>query len=137
MPFVLDASCALALAFDEPSLVQIPDLRHRIVSQGVYVPPLWKWEMANAMISAARRSPEDMDTVMAQLYVFERLPIAIDDGSLEGAWGATSVLAVKHKLTAYDAAYLEISLRRSLPVATFDTALARAARAEGVEVIAG
>lgn len=127
MAFVLDASCALALAFDEPSLDQVPDLHKRITSEGVYVPPLWKWDIANAMVSAARRTPKEPDTVMAQLYVFERLPIAIDDESLEGAWGATSVLALKHKMTAYDAAYLEISLRRSLPVATFDVALARAA----------
>ncbi len=137
MPFVLDASCALALVFNEPSLMQIPDLHGRILSEGAYVPPLWKWEMANSLVQAARRAPDAIENLMAQLLVFERLPIAIDEESLDEAWGPTTVLSLKHGLTAYDAAYLEVSMRRELPLASFDKALARAARSEGVEVIGG
>ena len=137
MTFVLDASCALALVFNEPSLVRVPDLHHRIASEGVYVPPLWKWEMANSLVQAARRAPDAIENLMAQLLVFERLPIAIDEESLDEAWGPTTVLSLKHGLTAYDAAYLEVSMRRELPLASFDKALARAARSEGVEVIGG
>lgn len=137
MSFVLDASCALALVFNEPSLRLIPDLHDRIVSEGVYVPALWKWEMANSLIQAARREPDDIENLMAQLLVFERLPIAIDDESLEEAWGPTTILSLKHGLTANDAAYLEIAMRRELPLASFDKALTRAARAEAVEVIGG
>ncbi len=47
------------------------------------------------------------------------------------------MLARRHRLTIYDAAYLELALRESLPLATLDQALAAAARSEGVEVIRG
>jgi len=94
MPFVLDASCALALVFNEPSLSRIPGLHERIISDGVYVPPLWKWEMANSLVQAARRNPDAAGDLMAQLFVFERLPIAIDGGSIEEAWGPTTVLSL-------------------------------------------
>lgn len=137
MPLVLDASCALALMFNEPSLARIPDLHHRIVSDGVYVPALWKWEVVNAVVLAARREPDMIEDLMAQLLLFERFPIAIDDESLDGAWGPTMLLSLKHRLTAYDAAYLEIAIRRELPLASFDKALLKATRAEGVEVIGG
>ena len=137
MPFVLDASCALALLFNEPSLDRIPDLHLRIASDGVYVPPLWKWEVGNSIVLAVRRVPAAIEDLMAQLLLFERFPIAIDEESLDSAWGPTTVLSLKHRLTAYDAAYLETSIRPGLPLASFDKALTTAARAEGVEVIGG
>ena len=51
------------------------------------------------------------------------------------AWSQTIRLADLHRLTAYDASYLELALRRRLPLATLDAALARAATAEGVTVL--
>ena len=44
-------------------------------------------------------------------------------------------LARSHRLTAYDAAYLELALRKGAPLATLDRRLAEAARAEGVSVV--
>jgi len=46
-------------------------------------------------------------------------------------------LAAQHGLTTYDAAYLELAIRRGLPLATLDVSLARAARAEGVTLAVG
>ena len=45
-------------------------------------------------------------------------------------------LAFSHRLTFYDALYLELALRRGLPLATLDGGLARAARRAGIEVLA-
>jgi predicted nucleic acid-binding protein len=44
-------------------------------------------------------------------------------------------LAVRHSLTAYDAAYLDLALRLSLPLATTDGDLCKAALVEGLEVL--
>jgi predicted nucleic acid-binding protein len=51
------------------------------------------------------------------------------------AWHNTMALAEKHRLTVYDATYLELSLRRGLPLATFDAALRRAAAAAGAKLL--
>jgi predicted nucleic acid-binding protein len=45
------------------------------------------------------------------------------------------VLAERYALTLYDATYLELSLRRGLPLATFDAALRRAAAAAGATLL--
>ena len=44
-------------------------------------------------------------------------------------------LARKHRLTVYDGAYLELTIRRKLPLASFNRALRRAGEADGVEVL--
>jgi predicted nucleic acid-binding protein len=63
------------------------------------------------------------------------LPIQVDSETDKQAWGATLRLAERHQLTLYDAAYLELALRRSLPLAALDEDLRRAARAEKMRLL--
>ena len=60
------------------------------------------------------------------------LRITVDDETSAQAWGGVLNLARSHALTAYDAAYLELALRRGLPLATLDDRLRTAAQATGV-----
>ena len=69
---------------------------------------------------------------MQQLFSFE---IIVDDATSELAFSKIPELARKHKLTSYDAAYLELAIRGGLPIATFDRALAEAATAKGVKLL--
>ncbi len=62
------------------------------------------------------------------------LPVTIDGETASHVWTATAQLAEQHKLTAYDATYLELALRRGLPLATRDKPLAAAAQKAGVEL---
>jgi len=79
-----------------------------------------------------RISPARVDAVHRYLSA---LPIAIDTETNVRAWGAIKALARRHKLTLYDAAYLELGIRLSLPLASFDGALSRAASAEKVLIV--
>ena len=63
------------------------------------------------------------------------LPISLDVETERQAWGATLRLAASHRLSLYDAAYLELALRRAMPLATLDIELRTAAAAEGVELL--
>lgn len=101
------------------------------------MPPIWKWEVANGFVQAARRDPANAEHLIAQLLKLEQLPIAIDGESLERAWGATVILSMKHRLTPYDAAYLELAVRARMSLASFDRALVEAARRENIEVLGG
>lgn len=69
------------------------------------------------------------------LLDLERFPLEIDASTNDVAWSETLTLADRHNLTVYDAAYLELAMRRALPLATLDTRLADAARAEGLAVL--
>jgi predicted nucleic acid-binding protein len=75
---------------------------------------------------------EFRDGALADLAL---LPIQIDPETDRQAWGATARLAERHRLTLYDAAYLELALRRGLPLATLDKDLRAAASAEKVQLL--
>lgn len=63
-----------------------------------------------------------------------RWPVVVDDATGTYAWNASFALAERYRLTVYDAAYLELALRRQLILATVDDALADAARELGIEL---
>jgi len=133
MAFVLDASVAgpWALA-DEPSEAA-NRIATRLLIEEAIVPPLWWYEVRNLLVVCERRGriqQSDSDYFLTRL---DKYPIKIDP---EIARDETLVLARKHRLTIYDAAYIELAVRSSVPLATLDRALEAAARAEGIEIVA-
>jgi predicted nucleic acid-binding protein len=129
--FVLDNSVALAWCFEDEQTPSIMALLDRVTETGAAAPQLWPIEALNGLLTAERRGRID-STVRRRLTGFLRnLPIRIDDDMAGQAWSATAQLAEQHRLTAYDAAYLELAMRLSLPLATADKALIGAAQAVG------
>ncbi len=131
MPFVLDASIVHDWAFDElhPTANAA---RERLRTESAVAPSLWWFEVRNGLVMAERRGRVTEQQTARFLREILRLAITLDSSPNE-----TSVLALarRHRLTVYDAAYLELAVRASLPLATLDAALARAARAEIVPLI--
>ncbi len=135
MSFVLDTSITLAWCFEDEQTTQVMALLDRLVEQGAHAPSLWPIETLNGLLTAERRGRIDQ-AVRERLAGFLRdLPIAIDGETASRIWSDTALLAARHRLTATDAAYLELALRRRVPLATTDRALADAARAEAVSVL--
>ena len=93
---------------------------------------LWRLEVANVLEMNVRRGCHDAAFRDAALADLATLPISIDPETDRQAWGATVRLAARHRLTTYDAAYVELAQRRGLPLATLDKELRGAATAEGV-----
>jgi predicted nucleic acid-binding protein len=98
---------------------------------GAWVPGLWRLEIANVLEMGVRRGRHDAAFRDATLADLASLPIQLDGETDLHAWGATTRLADRHRLTLYDAAYLELARRRGLPLATLDAELRAAALAEG------
>lgn len=65
----------------------------------------------------------------------QELPIKIDNETATRSWATTAHLAEQHRLTAYDATYLELGMRRGMPLATRDAALIAAAKLAGVQLL--
>jgi predicted nucleic acid-binding protein len=132
MPFVVDASVA-ACWF-------MPDERHpiadaafrRIAQEQAVTPVLWWYEIRNVLIVSERRGRLDSAKSARVLRLLSGLPVAVDTEVEEET---LMQLARRHRLTVYDAAYLELALRKGCPMATLDAALSIAARSEGVPLI--
>ncbi len=135
MALVLDASYTLAIALQEGELPGAEAVEAWMATQGAVVPPLWRFEVANGLLIAARRRRIASSQPARILADLDALPIAIDEAATARAWTATLALAERHGLTVYDAAYLELALRLGATLASRDVELNTAARAEAVEII--
>ena len=133
--FVLDASIAVAWCFEDEADPAADALLDSLKARGAVVPALWPLEVANVLVQAERRGRITMTTVDGRLAAFAALSITVDTTSWRSTGAAALALARLHGLTTYDAAYLELAMRRGLPLATRDKALRRAATAVGVGVL--
>jgi len=131
MTFVVDASIVVAWAFDEVNAAA-NEARERMRREAAVAPALWWFEVRNALVQGERRGRFTEFGTARFLRDISRLAITIDRAPSEHG---VLALARRHRLTVYDAAYLELALREGLPMATLDEALAGAARAEGVPLV--
>ncbi len=134
MPFVLDCSVTMAWIFPDEACEATDRLRSCLIDDQAYVPSLWPVEVANALLAATRRGRIHADEWMRIRSNLEILPIGVEPVSTPRMWEDVLELADKHNLSAYDASYFELALRRQLPLATLDRALITAARAAGLEL---
>lgn len=129
--FVLDASTAAAWLLPE----EYSETAERLIA-GISVPcpvPNLFWHEARSiLISAERRKRIAAGQALNAMARLRRLPL---DDAGAGQDGSVLELASAHALSAYDAAYLDLAARQSLPLATLDRKLASAARAEKVPVL--
>jgi predicted nucleic acid-binding protein len=133
---VLDASTCLGWLLDRPVLARASRTRQLILSGGIPIAPaLWRHEVSNGVVIAERRgrlTAEQIKTLTKDLDDFS------DSVQIDPVIVRSSVLietARRTNLTVYDAAYLELAVRRGLPLATLDERLAEAARQAGVALI--
>ena len=132
MPFVLDASVTASWCFDDEAAQGADAAMVRLPSDHAVVPALWWFEIRNILVVNERRGRIQSADADMFLNDLARLPIRIERDPSERLVVA---LARKHQLSAYDAAYLDLAVRLTAPIATLDRALADAARAEGLEIV--
>ena len=104
----------------------------QVIEQGGVTPRIWWYELRNALLVNERRgriSPQQVSDTLADSLA---LGILMDDEHDESR---LLDLARRYELTVYDAAYLEVAARRSLPLATLARRLRRAAETVGIAVV--
>lgn len=134
MPFVLDNSVVTGWFLPEQATAYCAAIAVQLESDKALVPALWQLELANVLKTACTRGKLALDTVRQILDALGNLPIEIDAGPAPGHRQLFE-LAMRHKLSSYDAAYLELAMRHGLPIATQDVQLKEAAIAAGIDVL--
>lgn len=132
MSLVLDSSVTLAWIYTEETTSEIREVLNQVADYGAWVPALWRLEIANILEMGVRRKRHDAAFRDATLGDLLLLPLYVDTETDQRAWGPILRLAERYRLTLYDAAYLELAQRRSLPLATLDGDLRRAATLEKI-----
>ena len=132
--FVLDCSVAMAWCFDDEATDYTNSVRDRLADVGAIVPALWSVEVANVIFVGERRKRLDEARGSRFLSLLKSLPIVIDEEMAARAWADTLYLARVHNLSAYDATYLELAIRRGLPLACLDAKLKAVAATVGVSL---
>jgi predicted nucleic acid-binding protein len=131
--FVTDASVTLTWCFEDEATAWTDHLLQRLrAGEEALVAAHWPMEVSNALLMAIRRGRITDDKVRRFFDDIRSLPIKIDSESTAQAFHRAFALAQQHRLTSYDAAYLEVAVRVNLPLATLDDELRNAAIAEGV-----
>lgn len=102
-----------------------------------YVPVLWMFEVENSLLVLRRRGRISHDDYARARRDLSDLRLLIDDEGPLRTLGPITDLAQKHSLTVYDATYLELALRKGLPLASRDAELNKAAKRSGVETLLG
>ncbi|MBX3406064.1 MAG: type II toxin-antitoxin system VapC family toxin [Phycisphaeraceae bacterium] len=134
-PFVVDASVAATWCLADESPPAVVELLNRVKNSGAVVPGMWFAEIANVLLMAERRGRLKSDAVSEYLTLLGTLQLEVEADSGSRIHLAVVPLARRHKLTVYDAMYLEIALRRGFPLATLDHELVRAAASEKVPTL--
>jgi predicted nucleic acid-binding protein len=132
---VLDSSATLAWIYGDEITEPIRRLFDLVADHGAVVPALWRLEVANSLTMAMRRGRIDAGFRHAALGDLALLDVTTDQHTDSNAWGETLRVADRFRLTVYDAAYLELAQRRSLPLASLDDELRNAAAALGVALL--
>ena len=137
MSVVIDSSVTLAWCFADERTSAVDAVLTQVAETGAMVPSLWRLEIANALQMAVKRKRIDATFRDASLADLRALAIDIDPETDQQAWTATLRLADRFQLTLYDAAYVELAQRLTLPLATLDQEMRVAAGALGLVLLGG
>ncbi len=133
--FIIDCSITMAWCFADEATPQTTKILDRLGEETALVPPLWFLETTNVLAMAEKRkriTAAESDTFLALLQTFD---FEIDEVGTDRMLTHILPLCRTHKLTSYDAVYLDLALRRGLPLASLDEDLRREAKTLGVPLL--
>ena len=125
-----------ARRFEDEASPDAEALLDLVTERGAVAPALWCLECANGLAMAERRGRIDGEGTARAVGLLRRLPLEVDDGAASHAFDGILALARARGLTAYDTAYLDVAVRRGIPLATDDAPLRAAAEATGAALVA-
>jgi predicted nucleic acid-binding protein len=135
--YVLDCSVTMAWCFADENDPRAQFALTALEVQEAIVPCHWPLEVANVLTTAERKKRIAPERIPVFIGILNRLPIVVDEHTAEKAFVDVLALARAYRLSAYDAAYLELALRTGCPLASLDASLNKAAVSLGIVLFEG
>jgi len=133
--WVVDASAMFCWCFEDERPRNADAIMQRLTSEGMHAPAHWSLELTNILWSSQRRGRITASDADAFIALVAALQIQIDPETSRRAWAETRALSQAENLTAYDAAYLELAIRRQAGLASKDASLVAAAKRRKLPLI--
>ena len=133
--FIIDCSMTMAWCFADEATPKTSQVLERLDKESVLVPSLWFFEVTNVLAMAEKRKRITAEQSDQFLSLLTALEIEVDEQASGRAFAHLLALCRSHGLTSYDAVYLDLAMRRRLPLASLDAQLRRAAKAIGVKLL--
>ncbi len=134
--FVLDNSVVMAWYFEDEANDYTSAILQGLAENEALVPTIWPLEVANVLLVGERKGRSSEARTSRFIALLDALPIRVDAATSQRALSEILTLAREQRLSAYDAAYLELAMREGVSLATQDQALKRAAVVCGVGLLA-
>ena len=133
--FVLDNSVSMRWCFEAGAHAYADSVLSALTTTGgvAFVPILWRYEVTSVLARAQLTGQLTARKVDGFLSFLDSFPIRVDVEGSRRIFSDVHDLAISHRLTSYDAAYLELALRRNLPMATLDAELIAVCKTVGVQ----
>jgi predicted nucleic acid-binding protein len=130
--FVLDNSIVMSWCFQDEASKYADAVLDALEASAAIVPSVWPLEVANVLLVAERKRRLSRADTTRFVSLVRSLPILVEDETPDRILGGILALAREYGLSSYDASYLDLAIRTSLPIATLDQDLRKAARRCGV-----
>lgn len=132
---VVDNSVVMAWCFVDEGREYADRILDKLVTAEILVPAIWPLEVGNVLLVAERRKRLTRADSIRFLSLLDNLPITVEQETPDRMLKEIFSLAREYTLSTYDASYLDLAMRKGLPLATLDEALIKAARKSKVEVL--
>ena len=126
--FVVDNSIVMAWCFEDEATPFTDAIQDLLVDNTAIVPSIWPLEVANVLIVAERKKRISVAGSDRFIALLSQLPIKVEPEEPERVFHNTLNLARKYNLSSYDASYIELAIRKGVPIASADKAILRAAQ---------
>jgi len=132
--FVIDNSVVMAWCFEDETSQYADAILDRLEVSKAVVPSNWPLEIGNVLLIAERKKRLSQADSIRFIALLSELPIMIEQEPPERMLKEILALAREHQLSSYDASYLDLAMRKGLPIATLDNGLIAAAKRSRVPI---
>ena len=133
--FVIDNSVVMSWCFEDASSQYADAILGSLEVSTAIVPSIWLLEIGNVLLVAERKKRLSEADSARFIALLTELPIAIEQEPPGRMFKEILALAREHRLSSYDASYLDLAMRRGLPIATLDNGLISAAKRVQVPIV--
>ena len=135
--FVVDNSVVMSWCFKDETNQYADAILDCLSEATAFVPSIWPLEVVNVLLVAERKKRLSEADSVRFITLLSQLPIIVEHERPERMMKDLLALARSNNLSSYDASYLDLSMRKGIPIATLDTRLIEASKKTNIPILMG